>query len=113
MKLRHKRGTAFKYSLSEAASIKIVVTERVSGKRRGRSCVAPIRKLRKARKCTRTITLGTLTRISHRGANTVAFSGRIGSRALKPGRYQARITAIDTARHSSRPQTLTFTIVTR
>lgn len=36
MKLRHKRGTAFKYSLSEAASVKIVVTERVSGKRRAR-----------------------------------------------------------------------------
>ncbi len=112
-KLKHKRGTAFKYTLSEAAKVKIVITERVSGKRKGKGCVARTRKLRKAKKCTRTITLGTLNRGSHQGANTVTFSGRIGSKALKPGRYQATITATDNAKHKSKTRTLTFKIVTR
>lgn len=47
------------------------------------------------------------------GANKVAFSGRIGSRALRPGRYQATLIATDATRHASRPKAITFTIVKR
>ena len=43
---------------------------------------------------------------------TVAFTGRICGRALKPGRYQAAFTAIDAA-GASAPKTLRFTIVKR
>lgn len=73
----------------------------------------PTRKLRHARRCTRIVTRGTLTRLSHQGANRVAFSGRIGSRALRPGRYQATLIATDATNHASRPKTITFTIVKR
>ncbi len=138
---RHKLGTTFVYTLSEAATVRIVITEARSGRRRGKRCVAPTRSLRRARKCTRTltrsgrrqgkrcvaptrklrkakkctriITKGTLTRTSHQGKNRVAFSGRIGSRKLAPGRYQATITATDAARNTSKPRTITFMIVRR
>jgi hypothetical protein len=109
----HKRGASFKYTLSEAATVKIAISVRLPGRRSGTSCVAPTQKLRHARVCTRIVARGTLTRTSHTGANTVAFSGRIGSRALKPGHYQATLTATDTAKLTSNAETISFTIVTR
>jgi hypothetical protein len=59
------------------------------------------------------VSKGTLTRSSHQGANSVAFSGRIGSKALSPGRYSATITATDPAKNTSRPKTISFTIAKR
>ena len=110
---KHKRGTTFKYTLSEPATVKIVIAQRLPGRRSGRRCVAATKKLRHAKKCTRVNARGTLTRTSHHGANSVAFSGRIGSKALKPGHYQATLTATDSAKRTSKPQTIYFTIVTR
>ncbi len=110
---KHKQGTTFRYTLSESAVVKIALTQSTSGRRQGNRCVAPTRKPRKATKCTRIILRGTLTRTSHQGANKVAFSGRIGSKGLKPGRYSATITATDPAKNSSAPKTISFTIVRR
>ncbi len=110
---RHKKGTTFRYTLTEPATVRIVIAQAGSGRRRGRGCVAPTRRLGKARRCVRLSTRATLTRTSHQGANRVAFSGRIGSKALKPGRYQATITATDAAKNTSKPQTIAFTIVRR
>jgi hypothetical protein len=110
---RHKKGTTFKYTLSEAASVKIAIAQRSPGRRKGGRCVAPTRKLRKHAKCTRTLARGALTRTSHQGANSVAFSGRIGSKALKPGTYQATLTATNAATGASKPITIRFTIVAR
>ena len=108
---KHKMGTTFRYTLSEAATVRIVITQRGSGQRRGKRCAAPTRRLRHARRCTLIVTSGTLTRISHHGANGVGFSGRIGSKALRPGRYQATLTATNAARQTSTRQTIAFTVV--
>jgi hypothetical protein len=110
---RAKKGTKIKYTLSEPASVKIVIAQRRPGRRKGKRCVAPTRTLRNAKKCTRITTKGTLTRTSKQGPNSVEFSGRIGSRALKPGRYQATLSATDAAKNASPAKTITFTIVKR
>jgi hypothetical protein len=110
---RHKHGTTFKYTLSEPATVKIAISRRLPGRRHGKNCVAPTRKLRHAKACARILSRGTLTRTSHMRANSVAFSGRIGSRPLKPGRYQATLTATDSAKRASKPRTIYFTIATR
>jgi hypothetical protein len=110
---RHKRGTTFKYTLSETASVKIVIGQRLAGRRVGDRCVAPTRKLRQRRRCTRAVVRGTLRRASHQGTNRVAFSGRIGSKALKPGRYHATLTATNAATGASKPVSLRFAIVAR
>ncbi|HWC85318.1 MAG TPA: FG-GAP-like repeat-containing protein [Solirubrobacteraceae bacterium] len=111
--IRHKHGTTFRYALSEAAGVKIVISERLPGRRRGGRCVAPTRKLRKAARCTRIAFKGTLRRSSHAGTNSVPFSGRIGTKALGPGKYQATLSATDSAGHTSTAHTVTFTIVKR
>ena len=110
---RHPKGTTFKYTLSEAATVKIAVSQRLPGRRRGRACVPPSAKLRHARMCTRTVARGVLIRASHQGLNSVRFSGRIGATPLKPGQYEATLTATDANNHSSRPQTRTFRVVCR
>ena len=56
---------------------------------------------------------GTLTRASHQGVNRVTFSGRIGSMALPPGFYSATLSATNSAKQTSQPITVFFTIVTR
>jgi len=108
----HKRGTTFTYKLSQASTARIVISERAPGARKGTRCVAPAAKSHKTTTCTRILVKGTLTRASHAGGNAVAFSGRIGSTALKPGHYEARLTAT-TANKVSNPQTISFTIVKR
>jgi DNA-binding beta-propeller fold protein YncE len=110
---RTPRGTAFKLTLSAAAALHIAITRAAPGLRRGRSCLAPSATLRRrhAKRCTRVLTLGALTR-SHeaQGADVVAFSGRIGRRALSPGAYRAVLSASNGAGRS-RSVALAFAVV--
>jgi hypothetical protein len=108
-----KLGTTFKYTLSDPARVRIVIAQAVAGRRRGGRCVAPTSGLRNARRCTRFLVRGTLTWISQAGANRVAFSGRFGATALKPGTYAATLQAIDMANYTSIPHTIFFTVVNR
>jgi hypothetical protein len=41
------------------------------------------------------------------------MTGRVGSRALKPGRYRLRVVAVDAAGNRSAEQRLSFRIVRR
>jgi hypothetical protein len=109
---RHHKGTVFSFRLDQAATVKSTIQTTAPGRRVGRSCRANSRKLRRKPRCTRTITIATLTRSGHVGLNKVAFSGRIRGKALKPGRYKAVFTAIDAA-GASAPRGLSFTIVRR
>jgi PKD repeat protein len=106
----HKHGTVFSFLLDQPATVKIPIQTKVRGRRVGRSCRADNRRLRHKPRCATTITIATLTRIARAGLNKVAFSGRIRGKALKPGRYQAAFTAIDSA-GASNPKTLSFTVV--
>ncbi len=112
-KTKHKKGTTLRYTLSEAATVKIAIARGRTGRRKGKRCVAPTRRLRKAKKCIRLTLRGTLTRTSHKGTNRVGFSGRIGSNVLSPGNYQATLTASEASGHSSRKQTIYSTVVAR
>ena len=114
---RHARGVAFQYTLSEAATVRLtielVLAGRVEGRGRGARCVTPTHSLRRAEACTRLVVRGTLVRASHRGVNRVAFSGRIGSRPLAPGVYDAAARATDRAHRRSRVDTTSFRITRR
>jgi hypothetical protein len=56
-------------------------------------------------------TVGTLRRGGLLGPNSVAFSGRLGRRALPAGAYRLRVTATDPAGNTSNPRTAGFSIV--
>jgi hypothetical protein len=110
---RAKRGTAFRYQLSEASVVTITIQRRVAGRRKGRRCVKPTRKLARAKRCNRYVTAGTLTRAGAPGDVSVPFSGRIGRRALPLGTFRATLRAKDMANNRSLPAQVVFRIVRR
>jgi hypothetical protein len=106
------RGTTFKFTLSEAATVRIALTQNLKGHRaRRKKPCKPARRGQK-RNCTRMVTLLTLVRAhGHKGSNSVAFSGRYRRKRLANGTYTATITATDPARNRSKPHRLTFRVV--
>jgi PKD domain-containing protein len=103
---RPPRGSQFRFRLSSGGAVTITIKSLTPGRIvRGR-CVKPPRNPGRARRCTRIATVGTLRRTGRAGNNTVAFSGRIGRRALAPGSYRATLAA-----RGARSRTVTFKIV--
>jgi hypothetical protein len=103
-------GTKIRFQLDQAATVAIKIERALPGRKRGKRCVAPTKKLKRAKRCTRYVKAGTLTRRAAAGADKVAFSGRIGKKALKPGRYRMKLVA--TAANATGPaKSITFKIV--
>jgi hypothetical protein len=94
--------------------VRILLERALPGRRVGRRCLRPTRKLRKRARCTRFVRAGTLTyRNRPAGQNSVLFRGRIGRRALRLGGYRATITATDPAGNRSRARRASFRVVRR
>ena len=108
---RPRRGTVFSYRLETAGTMRIQVQRAMPGRRSGGRCVKPTRRLRKKRACTRWVTQHTLLRESKAGLNRVAYSGRVRSKALKPGRHRAVFTATASGYTQSAPSIVKFRVV--
>jgi glucose/arabinose dehydrogenase len=107
-----RRGTAWRYTLSEAAQVAIRIDRLLPGRRVGRRCLAATRARRARPRCTRALLRGTLRRTGVRaGRRSTPFTGRLGRRALALGRYRATVTATDAAGNVSRPRSITFRVL--
>jgi Tol biopolymer transport system component len=108
------RGTAFTFSLSEAATSRIAITKAAKGHRAGRHKPCGPTRHGQRSNCTRTVTVLTLVRAhTVAGSNSVTFSGRFRGRQLAPGSYTATIVATDPSGNRSRSKRLRFTVVRR
>jgi FG-GAP-like repeat len=103
---RAKRGTTLRYRLSEAARVTIKISRLGKGRRKGRSCVKPTPKLRRAKSCTRATLVGTLSRAGSAGPNTLVFTGRTKKWRLRPGRHRMSLVGTDAAKNRSKPKQL-------
>ncbi len=110
---RVKKGTTFVYRLSEAARVVFKVEQKLPGRRVGGRCRKPTRANRRRPVCTRLVASGAFAQSARAGQSTKRYSGRIGRRALKLGKYQATLTARDSAGNLSRPRRLGFRVVRR
>jgi hypothetical protein len=108
---RRRRGTKFRFSLSEPARVVFTISRARPGRRVGRRCVKPTRRNRARRKCTRYVRVRSFAVQGSAGANTKRFSGKIGRVSLKPGRYRATLVATDAAGNRSAPKQLRFRVV--
>ena len=106
-----KTGTTIRFTLSEDALARMLVQRVTTGRRKGGSCVKPTSAPPGAKRCRRYVALGTMTRASKKGANRVRFTGRLGDKALEPGRYRLEVTAVDAARNKSKPVRRGFRIL--
>jgi streptogramin lyase len=105
-------GTKIRFTLSEAATVRLTFERKAAGRKRGGKCVKPTRALRSAKRCSRYFKRGTLARRDlAAGKRSVKFTGRIGRRALKPGSYRVTVVATDAVGMASKPARTTFTIV--
>jgi PKD repeat protein len=106
------KGSTLKFTLGERATVVVTIIKPRGGVKSGKSCKAPSKKhpVKHPRKCD--LTVGTITRKNQAAtADKLAFSGRIGHKALAKGKYKASLTATDTAGNRSKATTATFTIV--
>ena len=105
-------GTTFSYTLNEPATLRLAFTQKHPGRILAHRCQAPTKSNRNKPRCTRTLTIATLTATGHAGPNHLPFKGRVPrAKQLRPGTYTLVITAHAFA-STSRPRTLTFTILT-
>jgi uncharacterized delta-60 repeat protein len=105
-------GTTIRTTLSEPATETFTIEKSERGVTSKGKCVAPSRKL-KGKACTRFVRKGVLTRKGRQGSNSLAFSGRIGKKALATGAYRVLVVAVDAAKNRSKTVTSTFTVVSR
>jgi dipeptidyl aminopeptidase/acylaminoacyl peptidase len=109
-------GTTISFRLSEAAQTTVSFQRASAGRRVGGSCVKPTRRNRSKARCTRFVGAGAIAPlIAKRGANRVAFQGRLNrSRRLATGTYRVLVSARDAAGNRSAARVgPTFTIVPR
>lgn len=106
-----RRGTKFRWRLDEAAAVTIAVARVLPGRKVGRACRRPTRRNRGRRRCTRYRSVGSLKATGAVGANSRAFGGRFGRRALRRGPYRALIGAVDAAGNISKPRAARFKVV--
>jgi hypothetical protein len=107
-----RRATVIRFKLSSRATVRVQVRRLLAGRRSRGRCVKPVAGLRQRRACTRRVAVGRIVRAKRRrGRVAIALSGRLRGRALKPGRYRARIVAVDRRGRRSRAKTARFTVV--
>ena len=104
-------GTTFSFTLDSAAQVEFKFVRAVPGRRAGKRCVAPTRKNRHKRRCTRRSVAGTLAFSAHAGADKVRFQGVLAKgKRLPAGSYTLLVTASASGKRSH-TATLTFAIV--
>jgi hypothetical protein len=99
-----------KRKFNRAATVTVTISRSEPGRRSGKSCVKPTKKLAHKQRCTRSVRAGVLTRHGKPANNSVPFSGRIGRKALKAASYVATFVATAGSNSSSRKM-LRFKIV--
>jgi hypothetical protein len=102
-------GTKFKFTLNEDATVTLLFTQVVPGRKVKSQCAKQTKKNRHRPSCKRSVVAGIVTVSGVRGSNSVAFSGKVsGQRTLKPGTYTLVIATAGGSTSSAKR--LTFTI---
>jgi hypothetical protein len=108
-----KKGTTFVYRVTEPARVVFTIHQKSKGRRVRGKCRKPTRRNRSAKKCTRFVKRGAFAQNGKLGQNRKKFSGKIGRKRLRPGRYRATLVARDAAGNASKPKRLKFRVVRR
>jgi hypothetical protein len=87
------RTATFRFNVALAAPVTITIKRLLPGRRSKGRCVRPTKALRKAKRCTRAVRAGVLRKTAVAGDNTLAFTGRVGGKALARGSYSATLAA--------------------
>lgn len=112
---RHGRrlpvGTTLRFTLDRAATVRFEFVRRAQGRRGAKGgCAKPTAANRRRPSCTRSVLVGSSSFAGRPGRNERRFRGRLGAKALQPGRYLLRASAVADGAMSA-TAALPFTIV--
>ena len=98
-KKKPKKGTTFRYALSEPARVVFTIERKGKGKGRtvGTKCKKQTSSNRKNKSCTLYKRIGAFAEQAMQGKNKKKFSGWIGRKKLSAGKYRASLVATDLA----------------
>jgi hypothetical protein len=110
-----KTGTTIRFTISEAATVRLRFRRAAPGRRVGGRCRKPTRLNRSRPRCTRMLAVrGSVSLPVQAGARRIKFAGRMSARRrLKPGRYRMTLTARDAAGNVSTPDRVRFRLLPR
>jgi hypothetical protein len=108
---RVRRGTRFRYTLSEAASVRFTIQRRLVGRRVRGKCRPKTRRNSSRPRCVRFKRVHAFTVAGRAGANSTRFSGKVRGRRLPAGRYRVTAMATDPAGGRSLSRKAAFRIV--
>jgi hypothetical protein len=108
-----RRGTTFRYRLSEKATVTVTLRRRLKGRHVGGRCRGRPAANRGRRACIRYRRVGSFTQQGAAGSNMRWFGGTIGKRKLNPGAFRAVFVATDAAGNRSRPRWVSFELLRR
>jgi hypothetical protein len=103
-------GASLRFTLSEAARVRLSFLRARPGRRVGRRCGAPTRRNRRARRCRRFARFTVVTRNATAGANAFRIGRVLGGRRLRPGRYRVQARATDAGGLRSRSVETAFRV---
>jgi 6-phosphogluconolactonase (cycloisomerase 2 family) len=107
-----RRGSRLRFRLSEAAKVRLTVQRPRPGRRVGGKCRKPTRQNRTRRACKRWVKVGrVIRRNGKQGRNSVKFTGRIGRKKLKVGRYRVQLNATDAVGSKAKAKRKRFRVV--
>jgi hypothetical protein len=105
-------GTVFRYQLSKKADVFFFLDRGAPGRVVGGHCRRMTRTNSRHKHCAIYVRSGSFKQAGKEGMNVKPFSGRIGTRTLKPAHYKVTLVAVDSMGNPSTPGTvLRFTIL--
>jgi hypothetical protein len=105
------RGTSFRYSLSESATVTFTIERKTCGRRAGGKCRPKTKSNARKRGCDLWTRGGAFRAQATAGDNRTRFSGRIGKKALKAGSCRVLLAAIDASGNTSKIARTVFEIL--
>ena len=106
------RGTVIRYDLSKKADVFFFLDRGAPGRVVGGHCRRETRTNRRHKHCAYYVRSGSFKQAGKEGGNVKPFSGRIGTRTLRPAHYKLTLVAVDDMGNPSTPGTvLRFTLL--
>lgn len=110
-KAKGKFGTTFKYSLSEAGTVRFKLERKKVGRLVGKKCKPVTKGNQGKKKCALFKLLGNRSQKATAGPNRLKWDGRLKGKPLPPGAYRATVVATDSAGGRSAAKTVGFRIL--
>ena len=110
-KAKGKFGTTFRYTVTEAASVRFRFERKKVGRLVGKKCKPATAKNKAKKKCPLFKPVGNRTQAAKAGANKLKWNGNLKGKPLPAGSYRATVVATDKAGGRSAAKTVGFRLL--